>query len=229
MTSRKCYASHLGSCSDRISREHYVSENLLKEISNLEVSGFKWLKGEIKKLPTTTLTSNILCTNHNSKLSDLDAQIVNIFKDFKEFSENYLAPQKNKKRNINAKSFEKWMLKVLCGMISSGNASKENGIVINFEIPSQWIDLLFSDEPLPPQIGLHIKSIINLQFEAKDQFGFSPITEKGNDRIIGCKLEFRGFPFYFFLEEIKNEEYLPKPKKIEIKKGKFKEVLHFFY
>lgn len=49
MARRKCQASHLGSCSDKISREHYVSENLLKEISNLEASGLKWLKGEVKK------------------------------------------------------------------------------------------------------------------------------------------------------------------------------------
>ncbi len=225
----KCYANHLGSCSDKISKEHYISEALLKEINNLEVSGFKWLKGETKKLPTAALTSKILCTNHNSKLSGLDAQIVNIFKEFKEFSDTSLVPLKNIKRNIDAKSFEKWMLKVLCGMIASGNASKEDGIEIDFEIPSLWIDLLFSDDPLPKEIGLYFKSIISLQFEAKDQFGFAPITEKESDRIIGCKLDFRGFPFYFFLEEVNDKNYLPKPTKITMKKGKFKEVLHFFY
>jgi hypothetical protein len=224
-----CYAYHLGSCSDIISREHYISEALLKEFSDLEVSGFKWLNGETKKISTASLTSKILCSYHNSKLSSLDAEIVSIFRDFKELSDLNSVSYKNRKKNINAIVFEKWILKVLCGMVASGNASKDSGEKIEFEIPSPWVENLFSPQPLPSEIGIHIKVTINYKFEPVDRIGFSPITKPGTDQIIGCRLAFRGFPFYIFLEQINDINFLPKPIKIKIKKGKFYDTLHFFY
>src|SRR4051812_41419031 len=47
LSHRSCYARRLGGCSSKISREHYLSENILKELNEaggLWVGGLPWLK-----------------------------------------------------------------------------------------------------------------------------------------------------------------------------------------
>jgi hypothetical protein len=53
----KCYANSLGGCSGKISKEHYISEHLLRELGPIKAKGFHWLRGEEKRL------YKILCVN----------------------------------------------------------------------------------------------------------------------------------------------------------------------
>lgn len=67
-------------CSTTISGEHYISKTLLDKISprvdTIDVIGPRWiLKGHKRSVPKNALRANILCTIHNSKLSDLDIAI----------------------------------------------------------------------------------------------------------------------------------------------------------
>jgi hypothetical protein len=69
----KCYARSIGNCSNQLSKEHYISKGVLELIGcKIEVSGFSWLKGKKNQLTIPSLTSKILCTQHNSELSILD-------------------------------------------------------------------------------------------------------------------------------------------------------------
>ena len=72
----RCYLRDLNSCADKISREHLVSATVLDAISdtNIIVTGFPWqTAGEAKSIGKEALTSNCLCTAHNSALTYLDA------------------------------------------------------------------------------------------------------------------------------------------------------------
>lgn len=80
MMRNKCYAHRLGNCSGGSSREHYISDGLLKSIgSTLEISGLSWLQGKTKKLPSSALTSKILCKHHNNMLAELDSEAIKFF------------------------------------------------------------------------------------------------------------------------------------------------------
>src|SRR4051812_16050975 len=68
-----CYARSLMDCSKSISREHYVSEGVLKllaEEKTLAASGFPWLReGEDRNVSLKALTGKMLCDRHNSALA----------------------------------------------------------------------------------------------------------------------------------------------------------------
>lgn len=74
---RTCYAAPLGSCSKKMSREHFISDNFLRQLNRsggLRVGGLPWQQpGEIDAIPPSALTGKVLCERHNSRLSRLDA------------------------------------------------------------------------------------------------------------------------------------------------------------
>src|SRR5437899_5988102 len=68
----ECWAACLGDCSDKISREHIISASLFPA-DKITVQGLSWCKGEPKEIGLAALTRKILCTKHNSDLSEIDA------------------------------------------------------------------------------------------------------------------------------------------------------------
>jgi len=72
-----CYLRATNDCSQDISREHYISANILEQLGDegIEVAGVPWLKpGESKRLAVDNLTAKILCKRHNENLSPLDSE-----------------------------------------------------------------------------------------------------------------------------------------------------------
>jgi hypothetical protein len=66
-----CWASCLGNCSDKLSREHLISEGLFLE-DLMTVEGFSWCAGKPVQVGLANLTAKILCVRHNNDLSDVD-------------------------------------------------------------------------------------------------------------------------------------------------------------
>src|SRR5687768_3950665 len=66
-----CWASIIGGCSDKASREHLVSASLWTK-ERLDVVGFPWCKDSPKRIGLSSLTGKVLCTEHNSLLSEAD-------------------------------------------------------------------------------------------------------------------------------------------------------------
>src|SRR5215469_6528483 len=69
----KCWAAELGSCSEKISREHLVSRALFAA-PKVRVQGLPWCKGEPKEIGIESATGKILCKTHNSELSAIDQE-----------------------------------------------------------------------------------------------------------------------------------------------------------
>lgn len=150
-----CYASLLNDCSATLSREHFVSESLLHllNISNdLRVSGLPWIsEGEEKTLPPNALASNILCTRHNSSLSSLDDIAIRLFQAFNEDE----AGDSGKKELylFSGHDIERWLLKILCGLVYSGNIDNTPK---NTEINQNWLDILFGYSDFNDEQGLYV-------------------------------------------------------------------------
>ena len=65
-----CWARGLGGCSDKISREHYVSAALFDD-AKITVHGFAWCKEAPVTIGIGSATAKILCSKHNSDLLSL--------------------------------------------------------------------------------------------------------------------------------------------------------------
>jgi hypothetical protein len=112
-----CWASCLGDCSDKVSREHLVSEGLFQS-DTVRVQGFSWCKTEPKEIGISGLTSKILCTHHNNTLSPVDEGGRSAFNTLREVRrvENVREKLKRRiwtvvRREINGLLLERWLLK----------------------------------------------------------------------------------------------------------------------
>ena len=74
----ECYAHRVGGCEGKMSREHPLSDSVLRQIGDtISIQGFPWLgQGERKNLPVSALAARMLCKGHNSKLSPLDSRVL---------------------------------------------------------------------------------------------------------------------------------------------------------
>ena len=134
-----CYAASLADCSAERSREHYVSESLLRELNrddDLRVGGFPWQgEREEETLPPAALASHILCTRHNGALSLLDTIAVRLFRAFDD--EGASDSDDQDLYLFSGHDVERLLLKILCGLASSGSLTFDRDT--DTSIPSQWV------------------------------------------------------------------------------------------
>lgn len=123
---RRCWASCLGDCSDKISGEHVITNGaFLTDI--VKVKGLPWCVDEFKEIGLASVVKNVLCTSHNSRLSEADAGAIQLRKalcdvaDLPE-SRKRMPPQDwpAKKFSVNGFALERWCLKTLITIALDG-------------------------------------------------------------------------------------------------------------
>src|ERR1700687_3518444 len=159
-----CYAAALADCSPDLSREHFISEGLLKELSVgglVSIDGFPWQSDRgIQKLPTAVLASNILCRRHNVALSTLDAVALRFFRWIDEFHGEFDRGQEdNRFCLVNGHDVERWILKTLCGAVFSKNATI-NAAKSDWQPPTEWLQILFGEAQFSARCGLYVSGKI---------------------------------------------------------------------
>src|SRR5580658_11065746 len=76
---RTCWAACLGGCSDKISGEHIITEGVFDNDS-ITVKGLAWCRDEFKTIGIKNLVKKVLCTKHNSQLSEADNAAIRLRK-----------------------------------------------------------------------------------------------------------------------------------------------------
>jgi hypothetical protein len=155
----ECYAQSLGGCSDQLSGEHYVSAKVLHAVAQtnnrVRVSGLRFLpSGLEQEIGISRLTSNILCSTHNSALSDYDAAGLTFFNAM----ERVMVPASPVvPLRVSGKHLETWLLKTLVGGVFCG------GFPLPTELerkgvppPVGFLRALFTAERLPEPLGLYL-------------------------------------------------------------------------
>ncbi len=197
----KCYARQLNDCSHSMSKEHFVSEavlNLIRlENKQLKISGPVWLdRNEERRISIESISSKILCKRHNQALSGLDIIGMKFFRFLlqENYSEEYLM--------INGDEVERWMLKLLCGQISSGWSSSEYR---NWQPPKEWLEILFGLGNIQKCEGLYL-------FKGKDiktdyhQIGAWLVGDGSQDvKFNGVYFLIGGFQFLFLISSPNND------------------------
>lgn len=149
-----CWAEALGNCSKKQSAEHIVSKAVMDAHSQLKKLNFIFdpNKGIYKTVGPNASVSKILCSLHNSQLSDLDSEAAKAYAALKKLTNpSYLRTLKPNSYNVVAKInghlFERWFLKTAVDHIY-GYAYK-TGLP-----PKQLVELVFGRRRYPELVGL---------------------------------------------------------------------------
>jgi hypothetical protein len=65
------------------------------------------------------------------------------------------AVRRNKLDLFSGDDLERWMLKVLCGVVASGNATGSKGVISSWQPPLLWLEILFDGRSFPPGWGIY--------------------------------------------------------------------------
>ncbi len=190
----QCYANALSDCDSQISREHYVSQGILRlKNGALTLFGFPWLpNGKLKKVSAQALTAKILCKRHNTALSGLDYVAIRFFKFL--IGDN----RDTDMLLMNGNEIERWMLKMLCGLAASSNIAFNSQILRSWTPPEQWLRILFGTDNIPSNYGLYYISG-NYHFR-NNKMELVPVQNKNSHEVIAIALTIDGFPFLFCME-----------------------------
>lgn len=193
----KCFAASTGDCSQKISREHYISENILKRFTNLHISGMPFQKpGSILKVSSSSLVANILCERHNNALSPLDAtagRAFDVIDQAARHAQKADADNRSRFYLISGDGLERWALKTLLGVYFANIAAiASNPVAKTHSVDAEHLVAgLFADEMLPPPCGLYIHATPG--DELRPDFKIAPLTPiSGAAQLTGLRLVFSG-------------------------------------
>lgn len=156
----KCYLSFSNDCSKKISREHYVSGSLFEKNIMVSVSGLPWQKDKPEKsVALSSLTSKILCTRHNSALSEVDVWGVRAIKSINEaihHATKRSVSRKEKRYLVHGELLELWALKAMFGMYhAKASASKGIPLAGSHFIDQSIANTAFFASGVPDQLGAY--------------------------------------------------------------------------
>jgi len=197
----RCYANSLQDCSSKISGEHIISNNILElfeQNKSIKVTGLPFIEKEaFNLLSRKSLVSNILCTKHNHDISAYDAEAGKLFRSIINFDNDfYQANPTNEHIFLNGGFIEKWMLKIVCGLIAAGHIASGK-IRTSVQLNDIYINLLFTDGVWPPHWGLYFKIPENSAIHKYNCAGVRPMTA-GNE-IKAMEYLINNFKFFLIL------------------------------
>jgi hypothetical protein len=198
-----CFLKGCGACSAKISKEHFVSRSVLKLMSpnhkSVKVSGLPWQTAEDQTVGIGALQSKMLCSSHNSLLSRLDAEAAHLFYilDSIDKDPTLVAPTEN----VDGVLIERWLLKVLCGLIISHGWGTG-------ELNPSWKSLLLGEKNWPKGWGFYVETQVG-EVEAAKEFFMRCHTING--KIVAVKVRMAGIPLALKLSPKVNIDATHRP------------------
>jgi hypothetical protein len=224
----RCYFGGDADCSTRISKEHFVSENLLQQIQfrgTAKVAGFRWQEPETFDVVSLKgLASKILCDRHNASLSPLDAEMGRLMETVKVFDQR-THPSKGDPSDclalFSGDDIERWMLKCLMGAVESGNMRGKGSL------PEECTALLLGRIEWPDRWGLYLNAREKALLYHSDSFVVQTLVRTDNGRIAATAFIMRGLPFYLLLGKPDNPGSFGywRPIRIAFKQGNGSKVI----
>jgi hypothetical protein len=203
----KCWAAPLGDCSDKLSREHIISDSVF-ESAALRVKGLSWCLDDWKEISLKNLVRKALCESHNSRLSETDNAAGNLRKTLCESGDLSTARLSvastdwdTRKFEVDGRRLERWFLKTLMslafgGTIMVGGESTEPGI------PTlALVKAAFGFQNLGNnRAGLYLLGGSGSEIAVREGVGINTFT--GNSgRLEGARFWFWGMRFLLLLNE----------------------------
>lgn len=117
-TNPRCYLKHTNNCSERISREHFISRSVLEITKTFGLQGLPWQdpSEEVINYGIENLASRILCERHNSALSPLDTMAARTYKIIMQIRDELAKPTQYSRGRwfiASGEALELWTIKTL--------------------------------------------------------------------------------------------------------------------
>jgi hypothetical protein len=211
----KCYANVLGTCHGRISGEHYISDSILKLMPGDGVN-FSGHWGE-KSISKRSLTANVLCQKHNSELSDIDNEAATFFNTIYQCTRGGIQGLKDVttlRFDFLGRDIERWLLKVACGAIASGN----HGGAIR-EVPFEWVEILFGKRPWPDYFVLFSNEVADYTVPERDHLSFEFRHDAPTGRLIAITSYFMCLDLTLVLGQYTGVQGIMRPKTLVFENG----------
>lgn len=197
-----CWASCLGNCDNKITREHYISDGIF-ENTIIRVKGLSWCKGEEKEIGLQNAVSKILCKKHNNDLSNFDCEASKLSKFLREsIRGNSL---ECKKILINGKYLEKWALKTFINLGILGALDQENFTKI---VPvKNLVRYIYCDDEIDHGVGIYFIGCKIYSEWLGDSVTWKALkNESDNNQIIGMQFSINGLCFIFNTNPVGTDE-----------------------
>jgi len=204
-----CYAAELEECSTQISKEHYVSNTVLRLISLGEpcvlVRNLRFQSPEtLEPIGISNLVAKVLCSKHNSDLSRFDCAGQSVFDGMDQIDSAAGKPDTLPATIlVNGDDLERWMLKTLCSCIFSRNIPVSGGSLKSIRPPKSWLSILFDDGQFPPGQGLYVRAgTPGIVFSTEPSVLKVEVVSDVNDVVIGFTVWIFNFEFILVLTSL---------------------------
>jgi hypothetical protein len=207
-----CYAHRSNDCSDDLTLEHYLTEDLLEAISAdkkvVMLEGAAWLDNDAKQktIGMNSLASRMLCGRHNRALSPLDTMATQFFHYFRGDQLDVMRFQGNYFQRdftlISGPYLELWLLKVLWGAIEAGAMEVEGSRAYRFRLgvsTQQLAEILWRGAEWPPHWGMYVLHNQNWDHPVKQNSVQLRPASMGSE-ILGGFIQIAGFEFLISFE-----------------------------
>jgi len=192
-----CYLSRMSTCTEKMSREHFVSRSILERLTKAELrfdnaAHFFGGKNQVE-IGIDGFAAKVLCDNHNSVLSPLDAAAGAAFQRIEELTKDMIVADKGYGLNsfhvVSGIDMERWMIKVFCGLVAAGKIRGVGGRVVQPDsLPHVLLEALMGTTLLQPPLGLYMHTFVGqIRTSGRISFGTIQLTD-GSDQVGGLLL-----------------------------------------
>lgn len=221
----KCYAAATADCSEKISREHWLSQDILRAISGgktIRIVGVPWLNGGHRDLPPQALAANILCQRHNSALSPLDSAASTAFRVLWHYqADQRTTPDEhgNEFTLISGEDLERWLLKLLWGAVAAGALGTSSAPVRALRSTADrqmLLGYLFRGGSLPPGWGLYMAGHPARVFSGEGAIAIRPLVNDGELWGAGVEVQAVGLRFALGIPDGGPPDVVSRPLQVEL-------------
>lgn len=203
----RCYLGFTEDCSEKISKEHYVSKGVLGGFSSIDVTGVPWHRtGETRRYDKESLVSYILCQRHNQALSPLDKAAQHAAERIWRALHHCLRRSVSKRTSyelIHGELLELWALKTLLGLYHAKIAATDGETLKDrFSFNEQLIQEAFFGRGLARPQGLFVVGITDSSLTSKigAALQFAPLSNHDSENLSGVRVSIFGLGFDFLFD-----------------------------
>jgi hypothetical protein len=194
----RCYLSPLRCCGAKITKEHFISRNILERITTgtlrFENAGHFFGGKQKVNIGIDDFCAKVLCDNHNSSLSVLDTAAGLAFSTIEALAGRCmdLVSLGRGQTSFHISSgidIERWMIKVYCGLVAAKKIRSASGKTVQRNALEPYLlNSLIGTTFLPTPLGLYMHTFVGQQLKPGGlSFGTIQLTD-GSDEVGGLML-----------------------------------------
>jgi hypothetical protein len=228
--SSECWAAALGDCSNKITGEHIFTRGIFPQ-DEMFVQGLHWCRDKPKRIGLASVTAKILCSAHNSGLSEKDDVAIQTAEAFREAVALREFREKHKRMHWTRRHFqvdgyqlESWFLKTLINIAYEGPKRIGCDSIEPGQASVNLVETAFGLRRLSKPSGLYTVSKVGETNSTDGRIRAITVSHAAG-HICGAIFYFGGLRYFLYLET----DGSPKDKIFLGPGGQLIQDSHFLY